>query len=116
MEAFWVPRASPGDLLPSFGGALGDFLASSDVLLAAVGYLGGPLGVLWVSKGAPGSLLGASGPISGIFREIPGALLASILLLFASFFGYFSEAGAFVGSRFVNFQISREMLQPTKLL
>ena len=60
--------------------------------MAALGCLGGPLGVLWVSNGAPGSLLGASGAISGIFREIPGALLASILVLFASFFGYFSDA------------------------
>ena len=54
--------------------------------------LWGALGVLWVSKGAPGSPLGASGPISGIFREILGALLASILLLFTGFFGYFSHA------------------------
>ena len=60
--------------------------------MAALGCLGGPLGILWVSKSAPGSLLGASGAISGIFREIPGALLASNLLLFACFFGYFSDA------------------------
>ena len=60
--------------------------------MAALGCLGGPLGILWVSKGAPGSLLGASGAISGIFREIPGAFLTSILLLVARFLGYFSEA------------------------
>ena len=69
----------------SFGGPFG-------ILLATLGCLGGSLGTLWVSKGAPGSLLGASGAISGIFREIPGAILASILVLFACCFGKFSDA------------------------
>ena len=96
LGASWRPlcvlRASLGVLWRSFGAPWGDIWGSLEVLLAALGCLGGPLGVLWVSKGAPGSLLGASGAISGIFREIPGALLASILLLFACFFGYFSDA------------------------
>ena len=87
-----VLRASLGVLWGSFGAPWGDIWGSLEVLLAALGCLGGPLGVLWVSKGAPGSLLGASGAISGIFREIPGALLPSMLLLFACFFGYFSGA------------------------
>ena len=88
----WVLRASLGFLWGSFGAPWGDIWGSLEVLLAALGCLGGPLGVLWVSKGAPGSPLGASGPISGIFREIPGAILASIWLLLACFFGYFSGA------------------------
>ena len=88
----WVLRASLGLLWGSFGAPWGDIWRSSEVLLADLGCLGGPLGVLWVSKGSPGSLLGASGAISGIFREIPGALLASILLLFACFFCHFSHA------------------------
>ena len=73
-------------------GSLGDIWGSLEVILAALGCLGGPSGVLWVSKGGPGSPLDASGPISGIFREIPGALLASFWVLFACFFGYFSGA------------------------
>ena len=85
LEAFWIPRASLGVLLGSFGGALSDLFGSSDVPRAAVGCLGGPLG----RQGAPRSSLGASGLISGIFREIPGALLASFWLFFACFFGYF---------------------------
>ena len=80
----------------SFGGHFGrpgvTFEGLWRSLLAALGCLGGPLGALWVSKGAPGSPLCARGPISRIFREIPGALLASLLLLFACFLGYFSEA------------------------
>ena len=75
----------------SFGAPWNDIWWSLEVLQAAFGCLKGPLEVLWVSKGAPGSLLDASGAISGIFREIPGALLASILLLFACVFGYFSD-------------------------
>ena len=87
MALIW---GSFGGRLGSFGGHFGrpgvTFEGLWRSLLAALGCLGGPLGVLWVSKGAPGSLLGASGAISGIVWEIPGALLASILRLFACFF------------------------------
>ena len=68
----WILRAPLRVLWGSFGGPLGDFLGSLDVLLAAVG----ALGVLWASQAAPGTSLGALGVISGIFREIPGGLLA----------------------------------------
>ena len=76
LGALWRPlwrlRASLGVFWGSFGGPLGDFLGSLDVLLAAVGCLGRPLGV----QGGSWESLGASGAISGIFREILGRLLA----------------------------------------
>ena len=69
LVAFWRPLWILREPLGVLWGSFGDPL---DVLLAAVGCLGGPLG----SQGAPGTSLGASGAISGIFREIMGGLLA----------------------------------------
>ena len=83
----WRLRASLGVFSGSFGGPLGDFLGSLDVLLAAVGSLGAPLGV-------PGGSWDVSGRLGGDFRdlqEIPGRLLASFRshLFFFSQFCYF---------------------------
>ena len=69
----------------SFGGALGHFLRSSDVILAAVGCLGGPLGVPGGSWDIPGRL--------GIdFLDFPGNSrrpFSFILSLFLAFFVFF---------------------------
>ena len=89
MEAFWIPSASLGVLLGLFGGALGHFLGSWDVILAAVGCLGGPLGVPGRSSVVPGRL-GAD------FRDFPGnsgspfgSILGSFFMCFWFFFGIF---------------------------
>ena len=53
----WILRASLGLFWGSFGGPLGDFLGSLDVLLVAVGCLRGSLGVpggSWDVPGRPG--------------------------------------------------------------
>ena len=83
----------------SFGGPLGDFLGSLDVLLAAVGCLGGPLGIPRVSwdllgrlgcdfrdfpgtSGRPfGSIFEASGRDVGRFGEARGLLLQRLFAL-----------------------------------
>ena len=71
----------------SFGGPLGDFLGSLDVLLAAVGCLGGPLGI----QGVSWDLLGWLGCD---FRDFPGnsgrpfgSILSSFVMCFRSFVG-----------------------------
>ena len=71
----------------SFGGALRQFLGSSDVILAVVGCLGGPLGVpgrSWVVPGRRGA----------DFRDFPGnsgspfgSSLGSFFMFFWFFFG-----------------------------
>ena len=83
-RALWVLRASLGVLWGSFGGSLGDFLGSLDVLLVAVGVLGGRLRVPWGSLDVPGRL-GAD------FRDFPGNsgtpfgfIFGTILLFFLS--------------------------------
>ena len=84
---FWLLRASLGVFSWSFGGPLGDFLGSLDVLLAAVGCLGGPLGIPRVSW----DLLGRLGCD---FRDFPGnsgrpfgLILSSFVVFFRSFLG-----------------------------
>ena len=72
LVAFWSfadPKGVPWSLLGKFGGPLGDFLGSLDVLLAAVLCLGGPLGV-------PGGSWDFPWRLGGDFREIPGGRLA----------------------------------------
>ena len=57
--------ASLGVFWGSFGGPLGDFLGSLDAVLAAVGCLGGPLGIdSW----------GVSGPVSYTHLTLPTKL------------------------------------------
>ena len=68
------PKGVPWTLLGSFGGPLGDFLGSLDVLLAAVGCLGRPLGLQGGSWDVPGRL-------GGDFRDFPGGLLAPFCIL-----------------------------------
>ena len=86
-RALWVLRASLGVLCGSFCGLFGDFLGSLDVLLVAVGVLGGRLRVPWGSLDVPGRL-GAD------FRDFPGNsgtpfgfILGSFLVFFRSFLG-----------------------------
>ena len=59
------PKGVPWSLLGVIWGPLGDFLGSLDVLLAAVGSLGGPLGIPGVSWDVPGRLWSD-------FRDFPG--------------------------------------------
>ena len=69
----------------SFGGALGDFLGSLDVILAAVGCLGGPLGV-------PGRSWVVPGRLGADFRDFPetsGSPFGIILATFCKFFWLF---------------------------
>ena len=80
-------RASLGVFWGSFGGPVGHFLGSLDVLLGAVGCLGGPLGITGVSW----DLLGRLGCD---FRDFPGnsgrpfgSILRSFLVFFPSFVG-----------------------------
>ena len=54
LEAFVGPGGVPWTPLGSFGGPLGDFLESLDVLLAAEGCIGAPLGVPGGSWGVLG--------------------------------------------------------------
>ena len=81
------PEGVSGTPLEALGGPWGDFLGSLDVLLAAVGSLGGPLGIPGVSWDVPGRL-------GGDFRDFPGnsgrsfgCILGSFLLFFRFFFG-----------------------------
>ena len=80
-------RASLGVFWGSFGGPLGDFLGSLDVLLAAVGCLGGPLGI-------PGVSWDLLGRLGCDFRDFPGnsgrpfgSILSSFSMFFRSFVG-----------------------------
>ena len=73
--------------MESFGGPLSDFLGSLDVLLAAVGCLGGPLRI-------PAGAWLVLGRLGDDFRDFPGnfgrpfgSILGSFLLFFRSFFG-----------------------------
>ena len=62
------PKGVPWSLLGVIWNPLGDFLGSLDVLLAAVGSLGGPFGIPGVSWG-PWAPLGRFQGFSGKFRE-----------------------------------------------
>ena len=80
-----APQGVPWSLLGVIWGPLGDFLDSLDVLLAAVGSLGGPLGIPGVCWDVPGRLWGD-------FRDFPGnsgTPLGSILSYFLMFFPLF---------------------------
>ena len=86
-RALWVLRACLGVLWGSFGGSLGDFLGSLDVLLVAVGVLGGRLRV-------PRGSLDVPGRLGSDFRDFPGnsgrpfgCILGSFVVFFGSFFG-----------------------------
>ena len=88
-KPLWILRASLGLFWGSFGGPLGDFLGSLDVLLAAVGCLGGPLGV-------PGVSWDLLGWLGCDFRDFPGNsgtpfryILVSFLMFFRSFVGLY---------------------------
>ena len=77
MGSPWIP----------FGGPWGHFLRSLEVLLAAVGCLGGPLRI-------PAGTWVVLGRLGGDFRDFPGnfgrpfgSILGSFLLFFRSFFG-----------------------------
>ena len=74
--------ASLGVFWGSFGGPLGDFLGSLDVLLAAVGCLGGPLGI-------PGISWDLLGRLGCDFRDFPGnsGFLATCCMFFWLFVG-----------------------------
>ena len=79
--------ASLGVFWGSFGGPLGDFLGSLDAVLAAVGCLGGPLGI-------PGISWDLLGRLGCDFRDFPGnsgrpfgSILRSFLVFFRSLFG-----------------------------
>ena len=81
------PKGVPWSLLGVIWGPLGDFLGSLDVLLAAVGSLGGPLGI-------PGVSWDLLGRLGCDFRDFPGnsgrpfgSILRSCLVLFRSLFG-----------------------------
>ena len=76
--------ASLGVLWESFGGPLYDFLRSLDVLLAAVGCLGGPLGV-------PGSSWEVPGRLGCDFRDFPGDSGTSLGSILGCFFDVFSD-------------------------
>ena len=71
----------PWSLLGVIWGSLGDFFGSLDVLLAAVGCLGGPLGL-------PGASWDVSGRFGGDFRDFlgnSGRPFGSILTHFGCF-------------------------------
>ena len=91
---FWVPFGSllcpkgvPWSPFGVIGGALGHFLGSSDVILAVVGCLGGPLGV-------PGRSWVVPGRLGADFRDFPGnsgtpfgSVFGSCLQFVRCFFG-----------------------------
>ena len=79
------PKGVPWSLLGVIWGPLGDFLGSLDVLLAAVGSLGGPLGIPGVSW----DLLGRLGCDFRDFRGNSGRRFGSILRSFFMFFRCF---------------------------
>ena len=91
LGASWRPlcvlRASLDPLWGSFGAPWGDIWGSLEVLLAAVGCLGGPLRI-------PAGTWVVLGRLGGDFRDFPGnfgrpfgSILAPFLLFFRSFFG-----------------------------
>ena len=82
-------NAVPWSLLGSFGGPLGDFLGSLDAVLAAVGCLGGPLGL-------PGGSWDVLERLGSDFRDFPGnsgrpfgSILRPFLVFFRSLFGVY---------------------------
>ena len=79
--------ASLGVVWRSFGGPLGDFLGSLDVLLPAVGCLGGALGFPGISWDVPGRLLGDFRDFPGNSGRPFGSILRSFLVFFRSLFG-----------------------------
>ena len=81
------PKGVPWSLLGVIWGPLGDFLGSLDVLLAAVGSLGGPLGIPGVSWDVPGRLWGDFRDFSGNSGRPCGSILKSFLVFFRSLFG-----------------------------
>ena len=81
----WILRASLGLFWGSFGGPLGDFLGSSDVLLAAVGCLRGPLGI----PGGSWHVLGRLGRFPGFSGKFREAFWINFGLIFVDFFAFF---------------------------
>ena len=81
-RALWLLRASLGVLWGSFGGSLGDFLGSLDVLLVALGVLGGRLRVPWESLDVPGRLGGHFPNFPGNYGRPFGSILESFLVFF----------------------------------
>ena len=87
------PKGVPWSLLGAIWGALGDFLRSLDVLLAAVGSLGGPLGIPGVSWDVPGRLWGNFQDFPGNSGRPFGSILGSFFVLCLGFvFGLIFEA------------------------
>ena len=81
------PKGVPWSLLGVIWGPLGDFLGSLDVLLAAVGSLGGPLGI-------PGVSWDLLGRLGCDFQDFPGnsgrpfgSILRSVFMFSRSFVG-----------------------------
>ena len=79
--------ASLGVFWGSFGGPLGDFLGSLDAVLAAVGCLGGPLGIPGVSWDVPGRLWGDFRDFPGNSGRPFGSILRLCLVFVRSLFG-----------------------------
>ena len=80
--AFVDPEGVPSSSLGSYGAPLGDFLGSLDLLLSAVGCLGGPLGI-------PGGSWVVPGRFGSDFSDFPGnsggpfgSMLVSLLVLY----------------------------------
>ena len=134
LRHLWLLIWSIGVLWVSFGAPCGDICASLEILLAIVI---GALGVLWGSVGCPRAPVGRRWAprdrfpgLSGKFRE-PfwhdfGYLLHVFLIIcWGLFFDRFVKRfcidvdvilEAVLESFVVNFQTSRDMLQPTKTL
>ena len=81
------PKGDPWGLLGVIWGPVGDFLGSLDVLLAAVGFLGGPLGIPGVSWDVPGRLWGDFRDFPGNSGRPFGSILRSFLVFVRSLFG-----------------------------
>ena len=81
------PKGAPWSLLGVIWRTLGDFLGSLEVLLAAVGSLGGPLGIPGVSWDVPGRLWGDFRDFPGNSGRPSGLILKSFLVFFRSFVG-----------------------------
>ena len=119
-----------GVLWESFGGPLGDFLASLDVLLAAVECLGGPLGIPGGSWDVPGRFGRDLPDFPGNFGRSVGSILHSFLVFFILFcwalvFDRFLkrcciDVGiilvALLETCFGTFPTSRKRLHPTTML